>query len=70
MGGIANIFKPPSPPVFTPPPTVDEGKLRADILERRLERRRRGRSGTVLTSERGLVTEKDSKTPKKTLLGE
>lgn len=66
MGGIANIFNPPSPPVFTPAPTVDEVKLRADILERR----RRGRSGTVLTSERGLVTEKDSETPKKTLLGE
>lgn len=66
MGGIADIFNPPSPPVFTQPPAVDEAKLRADILERR----RRGRSGTVLTSERGLVTEKNSETQKKTLLGE
>jgi len=66
MGGIANIFNPPSPPVVAREPAVDEAKLRADILERR----RRGRSGTVLTSERGLVNVKDSETPKKTLLGE
>ena len=66
MGGIANIFNSPRPPVIAKEPVVDEAKLRADILERR----RRGRSGTVLTSERGLVNVKDNETHKKTLLGE
>lgn len=66
MGGIADLFNPPRPPVITREPAADEAQLRADILERR----RRGRSGTVLTSERGLVNVKDNETQKKTLLGE
>lgn len=66
MGGIADIFNPSRPPVIVKKPAVDEAQLRADILERR----RRGRSGTVLTSERGLVNVKDNETQKKTLLGE
>lgn len=66
MGGIANIFNPPRPPVIVKNSAADEAQLRADILERR----RRGRSGTVLTSERGLVNVKDNETQQKTLLGE
>ena len=62
MGGF---FSPPSaPPLPPPPPTIDTG---AEERKRRIEaidRRRRGRAGTVATSERGVLG--DSPSPSST----
>ena len=45
---------------------ADEQKVRLDAMERR----RRGRAGTVTTSDRGLVRTNENAPQKKTLLGE
>lgn len=55
MGGF---FSPPSPPPPPPPPEPAPDPEDKD-RERRLEaisRRRRGRAGTIATSERGVTT--------------
>lgn len=71
MGGL---FSPPSPPSPPPPlPVIDDG---AGETKRRLEaiaRRRRGRSGTIVTSARGvrgLLTAAAAVPKRKSLLGE
>ncbi len=54
MGGF---FSPPSPPPPPPPPepaTDPEAEDRARRLEA-ISRRRRGRAGTIATSERGVT---------------
>lgn len=70
MGGILKAPKAPSMPVLRARPQPDfraeEAKRRADMMDRR----RRGRAGTVQTSERGLVRLNENVPQKKTLLGE
>ncbi|MBO6518703.1 MAG: hypothetical protein JJ900_11755 [Rhodospirillales bacterium] len=56
MGGF---FSPPAPAPLPPPPPAPDPA--ADERERRLEaieRRRRGRAGTIATSERGVLEER------------
>ena len=73
MGSLFSSPAPPPPPP-PPPPTVDTHE--EDERQRRLElldRRRRGRAGTVLTSTRGLLAPGAAATPVvggKSLLGE
>lgn len=72
MGGILSSPKPPAlPPQPEPAPDTGEADAAKARLET-LERRRRGRAGTILTSERGLVRLLDDApaTHNKTLLGE
>lgn len=68
MGGI--FSSPSAPPMPAPEPVPDYGaeeqKARVDAIERR----RRGRSGTIVTSDRGLVRTNTNVPKKKTLLGE
>lgn len=74
MGGF---FSSPSTPPPAPPPPPDTGE---DERQRRLdaiERRRRGRAGTIATSERGVLEERSdtsataaSASPLKDKLGE
>lgn len=70
MGGFIQAPKAPAMPVVAPyqqPETgVDETALRMEALDRR----RRGLSGTVQTSDRGLVSLNANAPQKKTLLGE
>lgn len=70
MGGMIKAPKAPSMPIIAPyqqPESgVDETALRVEALDRR----RRGLSGTVQTSDRGLVSLNASAPQKKTLLGE
>lgn len=58
MGGFFSA--PSAPPLSPPPPATDPAE---DERERRLEaieRRRRGRAGTIVTSERGVLEDKNS----------
>jgi len=69
MGGFTSA--PQAPAVPAPTPVVDttvqdEAQQHLDALERR----RRGRGGTIQTSERGLVTKNAKTVQKKSLLGE
>lgn len=69
MGGI--LSAPSAPPVYAPlpnetPAPSDDTQARIDELDRR----RRGRAGTVLTSDRGLLRANETATQKKSLLGE
>jgi hypothetical protein len=57
---------PPSPPLDVPDPEEERRRARLEALARR----RRGRRGTVLTSERGLLRSQDPAHPPKHLLGE
>ena len=68
MGGLTRAPQAPAAPAPTPvvDTTVDKTQQRLD----QLERRRRGRGGTIQTSERGLVTTNAKAAQKKTLLGE
>ncbi|HEY9078426.1 hypothetical protein [Magnetovibrio sp.] len=69
MGGLTSSPRAPvapAPVVVTDTTAEDETKLRMEALERR----RRGRSGTILTSDRGLVTPNANAAQKKSLLGE
>lgn len=70
MGGLISAPQAPTapiaPPVATDTVTVDETQQRIDALERR----RRGRVGTIQTSDRGLVRTSANAPQKKTLLGE
>lgn len=68
MGGI---FSAPSPPPLPPAPEVvdpaiEEEKARLESMDRR----RRGRSGTIVTSDRGLLETNEARPQKKSLLGE
>lgn len=55
MGGF--FSSPSAPPLPPPPPPIDTGdeerKRRVDAIERR----RRGRAGTIATSEKGVLDE-------------
>lgn len=69
---MGNLFDDtPMPPPLPPlPPGLDAEE---EAQQRRLEaikRRRKGRSGLVVTSSRGLLDKAESDTNRKTLLGE
>ncbi len=68
MGGF---FSAPSPPPPMPVPEVPdrEEEARKKRLED-MDRRRRGRGGTIATSPRGLLSLKDDTFRRKSLLGE
>jgi len=68
MGGI---FSSPSPPPMPTPaplpdPAIAEEKARLESMDRR----RRGRAGTITTTDRGLLSTNDTAPKKKSLLGE
>lgn len=72
MGGILAAPKAPPAPVIVQQPqskpiAVDDG---TDSRIDQIERQRRGRSGTVQTSDRGLLAPSTDASQKKTLLGE
>lgn len=68
---MAALFSAPKPPPLPPPPPLpdldeeDRGRRLAAI-----ERRRRGRAGTIATSERGLLALSPTAPRRKSLLGE
>jgi len=67
MGGL--ISSPSTPAMPAPAPdtsAAEETQARLDAMERK----RRGRSGTIRTSERGLLSENANAAQKKNLLGE
>lgn len=69
MAGLFSAPKPPPPPPPPPPlpdPAEEERKRRLEAIERR----RRGRAGTIATSERGLLSLADDAPRRKSLLGE
>jgi len=69
MGGI--LSNPSAPPAMpTPAPLPDYGAEDRQARLDAVDRRRRGRSGTVATSDRGLVRQNANAPHKKTLLGE
>ena len=61
---------PPPPPEPTPPPSFEdqEREAAAKAKQERLDRKRKGRKSTILTSYQGLEDD-DSVISKKTLLG-
>lgn len=70
MGGILQAPKAPSIPYVAPRELPDPGAEETALRVEAQDRRRRGRGGTVQTSERGLVSLNANAQPKKTLLGE
>lgn len=64
MGGTSSA--PPPAPAPVDNSAEEEKQARVEALERR----RRGRSGTIHTSARGLIRKKEDQSQKKTLLGE
>ncbi len=70
MGGFFSAPKLPPPP--TPAPQPDPGEEERKRRLEMIERRRRGRAGTVVTSERGFLASSDARQlrPHKNLLGE
>jgi hypothetical protein len=68
---MAALFSAPKPQPLPPPPPLpdpaeDERRRRREALERR----RRGRAGTIATSARGLLRLNDEAPRRKSLLGE
>jgi hypothetical protein len=70
MGGILSAPKAPPTPTPLPSPKIDTSADQAQARIDELERRRRGRVGTVQTSERGLLRVNTDAAQKKSLLGE
>jgi len=69
MGGIFSAPKAPPPPPPPPPPPDPEEEERKRCLEA-IERRRRGRSGTIETSDRGVFNDPATAGSSKRLFGE
>ena len=74
MGGF---FSSPTTPPPAPPPPPDTGEEERQRRLEAIDRRRRGRAGTIATSERGVFEERDdtsataaSASPLKDKLGE
>jgi len=68
MGSL--MSSPSAPPMPAPEPLPDYGAEDKQARLDAMDRRRRGRAGTVTTSDRGLVRQNANATQKKTLLGE
>ncbi len=68
MGGLFSAPSPPPlpPPIPIPDPGVEEEKRRREMIERK----RRGRRGTITTSPRGLLSLNDVTSSRPSLLGE
>lgn len=69
MGAIFGAPKPVAPPPPPPLPADPEVEARQKRLDE-IERRRRGRSGTIATSARGLLQPSVESGAAKTLFGE
>jgi|TARA_E500000331_G_C16698042_1_gene472639 hypothetical protein len=70
MGSLFKPKMPPLPPVqpLPPPPGISQEEKDAIAAEQReIERKRRGRKSTILTSPLGV--DEEAETEKKTLLG-
>ena len=72
MGSLFRPKMPPLPPVqpAPPPPPSEVSQEEKDAIaaeQRKLERKRKGRKSTILTSPLGV--EEEAETEKKTLLG-
>ena len=71
MGGyFSPSLPPPPPPPPAPPPASDPEEEARNRRIEALNRRRRGRAGTIRTSSRGLVGLNDMSQNRKTLLGD
>lgn len=68
MGGFFSAPKPPPPPPPLPLPDTEEEDRKRRVEA--IERRRRGRAGTIATSARGLLRLGDDVPRRKSLLGE
>lgn len=68
MGGM--LSGPSAPQMPAPEPLPDYGAEDRQARLDAMDRRRRGRGGTITTSDRGLVRQIASAPQKKTLLGE
>jgi hypothetical protein len=68
MGGIFSAPSPPPPPapLPAPEPLEDPAVARREMLARR----RRGRAGTIATSDRGILRPRQPTDRRKSLLGE
>ncbi len=68
MGGLFSAPPPPAPLSLpaAPDPAIEARKKRLEEIERR----RRGRAGTIATSPRGLLGLSDNAPKRKSLLGE
>lgn len=68
MGGLFSAPSPPAPLSLpaAPDPEIEARKKRLEEIERR----RRGRTGTIATSSRGLLGLSDNAPRRKSLLGE
>ncbi|NQV46537.1 MAG: hypothetical protein HQ504_02020 [Rhodospirillaceae bacterium] len=69
MGGLFSAPAPPPPPPLLPIPDTSDADARGRRMES-LERRRRGRAGTIATSPRGFLKQSDVYPKRKSLLGE
>lgn len=67
MGGI---FSSPSPPPLPPLPPIEPVEDPAVARKELIARRRRGRAGTIKTSERGVLSALRTVGGRKSLLGE
>jgi len=68
MGGI--FSGPSAPPPPAPAPVVDISAVEQKARLEAMDRQRRGRAGTILTTDRGLLKTTATKPAKKSLLGE
>lgn len=68
MGGLFSAPKMPTAPQSEPVKDPEEEARKHRLKE--IERRRRGRAGTVATSPRGLLALRDGGAEKKSLFGE
>jgi len=68
MGGLFSAPSPPAPMSLpqAPDPEIEARKKRLEEIDRR----RRGRTGTIATSPRGLLGLSDNAAKRKSLLGE
>lgn len=68
MGGL---FSSPPPPLPPPPLSIDDGEAEKRRLRiKALDRRRRGRTGTIATSPKGFLSLSGELPKRKSLLGE
>jgi hypothetical protein len=74
---MGSLFQLPKPPRAASPPAGTASLARPNLMQlerdqrlEALERRRRGRAGTITTSSRGLLTPASWPSEQKTLLGE
>lgn len=67
MGGLFSAPKPPAPPPPPPEPDPEEDDRKARLEA--IDRRRRGRAGTIETSSKGVMALQETSQDQKKLLG-